>query len=131
MLTIKEILTVKPQLILAVDYNNNLGDMMGEDTNNEYLAEMTIQHYSLLDNACLAFTVECLISVIDGLVVIEQMDTCSDMQAVYSDNIESLPNGSHLVWGHDTDSELHSVLVELIENQPIYDIPEHYTIEAY
>lgn len=133
MLSIKDILAVKPQFILAVNYDaGSLGEMLGEDRDlNLYLAEMTIQHYSLLDNACLAFTVECLISVIDGLVVIEQMDTCCDMQAVYSDNIESLPNGSHQVWGHDTDSELHTVLVELIEKQPIYDAPTNFIIEAY
>lgn len=131
MLTIKEILAVKPQFILAVDYNNNLGNMMGEDTSSEYLAEMTIQHYSLLDDACLAFTVECLVSVNDNIVTIDEMNSSSDMQAVYANNIKDLPNGSHQVWAHDIDDELHAVLVELIENQPIYDAPVNFIIEAY
>lgn len=133
MLNIKQILAVKPQFILAVNYDaGSIGEMVGEDRDlNLYLADLTIQYYSLLDDACLAFTVECLISVNDGLVVIEQMDTCCDMQTVYSDNIESLPNGSHQVWAHDIDSELHLVLLDLIENQPIYDAPNNFTIEAY
>lgn len=133
MLSIKEILAVKPQFILSVNYDaGSLGEMLGEDRDlNLYLAEMTIQYHSLLDDACLAFTVECLVSVNDNIVTIDEMNTSSDIQAVYANNIESLPNGSHQIWAHDIDESLHSVLVELIENQPIYDIPTHYTIEAY
>lgn len=131
MLTIKQALQINPVFILAVNYDANLGDMMGEDTSSEYLAEMTIQYHSSLDDACLAFTVECLVSVNDNKVTIEDMNTSSDMQAVYSNNIQELPNDNHNVWSHDIDDELHLVLVELIENQPIYDIPVHYTIEAY
>lgn len=133
MLTIKEILAVKPQFILAVNYDaGSLGEMLGEDRDlNLYLADMTIQYHSLTDDACLAFTVECLVSVNDNIVTIDEMDTSSDYQAVYANNIESLPNGSHQVWAHDIDDELHTVLLKLIENQPIYDIPAHYTIEAY
>lgn len=131
MLTIKQALQIKPVFILAVNYDANLGDMMGEDTSSEYLAEMTIQYHSLLDNACLAFYVECLVSVNDNKVTIEQMDTCSDMQAVYSNNIQELPNDNHNVWSHDIDEELHNTLLNLIESQPIDDIPAHYIIEAY
>lgn len=133
MLTIKEILAVKSQFILSVNYDaGSIGEMLGEDRDlNIYTAGMTIQYHSLVSNACLAFTVECLVSVNDNIVTIDEMNTSSDMQAVYTNNIKSLPNGSHQVWAHDTDSELHTVLVELIENQPIYDTPTHYTIEAY
>ena len=133
MLTIKEILAVKPQFILAVNYDaGSLGDIVGEDRDlNLYLADMTIQYYSLLDDACLAFTVECLVSVNDNKVTIEQMNTGSDIQAVYSNNIKELPNDSHNVWSHDIDEELHNTLLNLIESQPIDDIPTHYTIEAY
>lgn len=131
MLTIKQALQIKPQFILAVDYNNNLGDMMGEDTSNEYLAEMTIQYHSITDQACLAFTVECLVSVNDNIVTIDEIDTCYDSWHVYANNIESLPNGSHHVWSYDLDAELHTVLVELMESQPIDVTPAHYTIEAY
>lgn len=133
MLTIKDILAVKPVFILAVNYDaGSIGEMVGENRDlNIYLADMTIQYHSLVDDACLSFTTECLVSVNDGVVTIDEMNTSSDMQAVYSDNIESLPNGSHLVWGHDTDSELHLVLLELIENQPIYDAPNNFIIEAY
>ncbi len=133
MLTIKQALQIKPVFILSVNYDaGSIGEMVGEDRDlNLYLAEMTIQYYSLLDNACLAFTVECLVSVNDNIVSIDEMNTSSDTQAVYAHNIDSLPDGSHQVWAHDIDDELHTVLLELIENQPIYDIPEHYTIEAY
>lgn len=133
MLNIKEILAVKPQFILAVDYNaGSIGDMIGEDRDlNLYLAEMTIQYHSLTDNACLAFYVECLVSVNDNIVTIDEMDTSSDYQAVYANNIDSLPDGSYQVWAHDIDSELHAVLLDLIDSQPLYDIPAHYTIEAY
>ena len=131
MLSIKQALQIKPQFILAVNYDNNLGDMTGEDTSSEYLADMTIQYHSLVSKACLAFTIECLVSVIDNIVTIEQMNTSSDYQAVYAHNIASLPDGSHQVWAHDTDSELHSVLFELIEKQPIYDAPNNFIIEVY
>ena len=133
MLSIKEILAVKPQFILAVNYDaGSLGEMLGEPRDlNLYLADMTIQYHSLVSEACLAFTVECLVSVNDNIVTIDEMDTSSDMQAVYAHNIASLPDGSHHVWAHDINDELHTVLVGLIENQPIYDTPTHYTIEAY
>ena len=133
MLSIKEILAVKPQFILAVNYDaGSLGEMLGEDRGlNLYLADMTLQHHSIIEDACLAFTVECLVSVNDGLVVIEDMNTCPDMQAVYSNNIQELPNDNHNVWSHDIDEELHNTLLNLIESQPIDDIPEHYIIEAY
>ena len=133
MLTIKQALQIKPVFILAVNYDaGSLGEMLGEDSGlNLYLADMTIQHHSITEDACLAFTVECLISVNDNKVTIEQMNTGSDMQAVYSDNIQELPNNSHNVWAHDIDDELHTVLLDLIESQPIDDIPAHYTIEAY
>lgn len=137
MLTTNQILKNKPTFILSVNYDaGSLADMTGEydredNSHNEYLAEMTIQYHSLSLDACLSFHVECLVSVNDGKVTIDEMNTSSDMQAVYVKDTESLPNGSHQVWGHDTDSELHTVLLDLIENQPIYDIPTHYTIEAY
>ena len=133
MLSIKQALQIKPVFILAVNYDaGSLGEMLGEYRDlNVYLAEMTIQYHSLLDDACLAFTVECLVSVNDNKVTIEQMNTGSDMQAVYSDNIQELPNDNHNVWSHDIDEELHNTLLNLIESQPIDDIPEHYIIEAY
>ena len=131
MLTINQILKTKPVFILSVNYDANLGDMLGEENSNEYLAEMTIQYHTITCNACLAFTVECLVSVNDNKVTIEEMNTSSDYQAVYANNIKDLPNGSHYVWGHDTDSDLHETLLDLIESQPIDDIPEHFTIESY
>ena len=133
MLTIKQALQIKPVFILSVNYDaGSIGEMVGEDRDlNLYLAEMTIQYHSLLDDACLAFTVECLVSVNDNIVTIDEMDTSSDYQAIYANNIESLPNGSHQIWAHDIDDELQTVLVELIENQPIYDAPINFIIEAY
>lgn len=137
MLTINQILKTNPVFILAVNYDaGSLADMLGEydrddNSHNEYLAEMTIQYHTITCNACLSFTVECLVSINDNKVTIEEMNTSSDMQVVYANNIDSLPNGSHYVWGHDTDSDLHETLLDLIESQPIYDVPEHFTIESY
>lgn len=136
MLTIKEILAVKPQFILAVNYDaGSIGEMVGEPRElNLYLAEMTIQHYSLLDDACLAFTVECLISVIDELVVIEQMNTSSDMQAVYAHNIAeltSIDGNSINIYQDGLSDAMQDFLIDLLENQPIYDAPNNFTIEAY
>lgn len=133
MLTIKQILAVKPQFILAVNYDaGSLGEMVGEDRDlNLYLADMTIQYHSLVNNACLAFTVECLVRENIEDITIDEMNTYYDSWHVYANNIESLPNGSHQVWAYDLDDELHTVLVELMESQPIDVIPAHYTIEAY
>ena len=137
MLTINQILKTNPVFILAVNYDaGSLADMLGEydrddNSHNEYLAEMTIQYHTLTCNACLSFTVECLVSLNDNKVTIEQMDTCYDRWTVYINNIEGLPNGSHRVWAYDLDDELHTKLVELMESQPIDDIPEHFIIESY
>ena len=137
MLTINQILKTKPTFILSVDYGNgSLADMLGEydrddNSNNEYLAEMTIQYYSLTLDACLSFHVECLVNDNNGRVTIEEMNTSSDSQVVYVKDIKDLPNGSHYVWDHETDEELQAKLVELIESQPIDDIPEHFIIESY
>ena len=136
MLSIKEILSVKPQFILAVDYNaGSIGDMIGEDRDlNLYLAEITIQYYSLVDNACLAFYVECLVSVNDNIVTIDEMNTSSDYQAVYARNIAELTsiNGNTINIYQDVLSDaMQNFLIDLIESQPIYDIPNHFIIEAY
>ena len=89
----------------------------------------------LPDAACLAFYVECLVSVNDdNQVTIEEMNTSSDMQAVYARNIAELTSISGNcvnVWGNDVCDTMQGYLLELIENQPIYDIPEHFIIEGY
>lgn len=141
MLSINQILKNKPTFILAVNYDaGSLADMMGEydrDDNsaNEYLAEMTIQYNSLVDNACLAFTIECLVSVNDdNQVTIEQMNTCQDRQAVYAHNIAeltSISGNSVSLWGNDVCDTMQNYLLELVESQPIYDIPKHFTIKSY
>lgn len=140
MLSINQILKVKPVFILAVNYDNgSLDNMLGENdrddnSDNEYLAEMAIQYHSLTNNACLAFYVECLVSVNDNKVTIEQMNTCPDMQAVYAKNIAELTsiNGNSVnVWGGDVCDAMHTKLLDLIESQPIDDIPEHFIIESY
>ena len=134
MLTIKQALQIKPVFILAVNYDaGSIGEMVGEDRDlNLYLAEMTIQYHSLVDNACLSFTTECLVSVNDGLVTIDDMQTGADDESVYINNIAGLPNGSYYVnYDDNGNSDLRDVLYELIQDQPIYDTPTHYTIEAY
>lgn len=135
MLTINQILKYKPAFILSVNYNcGSIGEMSGDESTNEYLAEMTIQYYSLVDDACLAFYVECLVSVTDNLVTIEEMNTSQDYQSVYANNISDLSsfNGnSVMIWSDDICDDMHKFLVDLIESQPIDDIPEHFIIESY
>ena len=136
MLSINEILAAKPSFILAVDYNaGSLGEMVGEDRDlNLYLAEMAIQYHSLADNSCLAFYVECLVSVNDNKVTIDEMNTCNDMQAVYARNIAELTsiNGNNInIYQDGLSDAMQDFLIDLIESQPIYDIPNNYIIEAY
>ena len=136
MLTIKQALQIKPVFILAVDYSSgSIGKMIGEDRDlNIYLAEMTIQYNSLTDNACLAFYVECLVSVNDNVVIIDEMNTSSDYQAVYARNIAELTsiNGNAInIYQDDLSDTMRDFLIDLIESQPIYDIPNHFIIEAY
>lgn len=137
MITTNQILKTKPTFILSVNYDaGSLADMLGEhdrddNSHNEYLAEMTIQYHTITCNACLAFTVECLVSLNDNKVTIEQMNTSDDMLSVYSNNIQGLPNDTMQVWAHDLDSDLHVKLLDLLESQPIYDIPEYFIIESY
>ena len=45
MLTTNQILKTKPVFILSVDYDANIGYMIGDETNDEYLAEMVIQYF--------------------------------------------------------------------------------------
>lgn len=136
MLTIKQALQIKPVFILAVNYDaGSLGETLGEDRDlNIYVADMTIQYHSLLDDACLAFTVECLVSVNDNIVTIDEMNTCSDIQAVYARNIAeltSIDGNSVNIYQDDMSDAMRDYLIDLIENQPIYDIPNHFIIEAY
>ena len=134
MLTIKQVLQIKPQFILAVDYaSGSIGEMVGENRDlNLYLADMTIQRHSLVDNACLSFTVECLVSVNDNIVTIDEMNTSSDRQSVYAQNIDGLIDG-HVTIGEYgcIDVDYHDMLQSLIESQPIYEIPNHFIIEVY
>ena len=136
MISIKEIVAVKPQFILALNYDaGSLGEMIGEPRDlNIYLAEMTIQYYSLLDDACLSFTVECLVSVNDNIVTIDEMNASSDYQSVYARNIAELTSidGNNInIYQDGLSDAMHDFLTDLIESQPIYDTPTHYTIEAY
>ena len=131
MLTTNQILKTKPTFTLSVNYGANIDEMIGDETGTEYLAEMVIQYRSLTDNCCIAFYVECLVSVSDNKVTIEEMNTCYDSWRVYVNNIKDLTNGTHHVWGYDLDDELHTKLVKLMESQPIYDIPDNFIIEKY
>lgn len=136
MLTTIQILKTKPTFILSVNYDaGSLADMLGEydrddNSHNEYLAEITIQYHTITCNACLSFTVECLVSVNDNnKVTIEDMQTGADSHSVYANNIKTIPNGSYHVY--QGDYKLQGYLADLLESQPIYDIPEHFIIESY
>ena len=136
MLTVKDILTVKPQFVLAVDYNaGSIGEIVGENRDlNLYLAVLTIQYYSPVNNTCLAFDVECLVSVNDKKVTIEEMNTSNDYQIVYARNIAELTsiNGNNVNIYQDVLSDvMRDFLIDLIESQPIYDAPKDFIIEAY
>ena len=136
MLTIKDILAVKPQFILAVDYDSgSIGEIVGEDRDlNLYLAEMAIQYYSPVNNTCLSFYVECLVNVNDNIVTIDEMNTSSDYQAVYARNIAELASidGNKVnIYQDDLSDDMRDFLIDLIESQPIYDIPKDFIIEAH
>lgn len=135
MLTIKQALQIKPVFILAVDYDaGSIGERVGENRDlNLYLAEMAIEHYSSVNNTCLAFYVECLVSVNDNIVTIDEMNTSSDMQAVYARNIAELTsiNGDNInIYQDDLSDDMRDFLIELIESQPIYDVPSNFIIEG-
>ena len=136
MLTIKEILSVEPQFILAVDYDSgSIGEIVGENRDlNKYLAVMTLYRYSPVNNTCLSFYVECLVSVNDNVVTIDKMNTGSDYQAVYARNIRELTsiNGDKInIYQDDLSDAMRDFLIDLIESQPINDIPSSFIIEAY
>lgn len=136
MLTIKQALQIKPVFILAVNYDaGSIGEMLGEDRDlNLYLADMTIQYHSITEDACLSFTVECLVSVNDNIVTIDEMNTSSDSQSIYASNITELTSvdGNNVnIYQDGLCDAMQDFLTDLIESQPIYYIPTHYTIEAY
>lgn len=136
MLTIKQALQIKPVFILAVNYDaGSIGEMVGEDRDLDlYLADMTIQYHSLVNNACLAFYVECLVSVNDNIVTIEEMNTSIDYQAVYARNIAeltSIDGNSVNIYQDVLSDAMQEFLIDLIESQPIYDIPSNFILEAY
>ena len=136
MLSIKQALQIKPQFILVVDYDSgSIGEIVGEDRDlNKYLAEMTIYRYSPVNNTCLSFYVECLVSVNDNVVTIDEMSTSSDYQAVYARNIAELTsiNGNNInIYQDDLSDAMRDFLIDLIESQPIYDIPKDFIIEAH
>ena len=136
MLTIEEILAVKPQFILAVNYDaGSIGEIVGENRDlNKYPAVMTLYRYSPVNNTCLAFYVECLVSVNDNVVTIDEMNTSSDYQAVYARNIVELTsiNGNNInIYQDDLSDAMRDFLIDLIESQPIYDVPKDFIIEAH
>ena len=136
MLTIKQALQIKPVFILAVDYaSGSIGEIVGENRDlNKYLAVLTIQYYSPVNNTCLAFDVECLVSVNDNVVTIDDMNTSNDYQVVYACNIAELTSidGNNVnIYQDDLSDAMRDFLINLIESQPIYDIPNDFIIEAY
>ena len=136
MLTIKQALQIKPLFILAVNYNaGSIGEMVGEYRDlNLYLAEMSLYRYSPVYNACLSFYVECLVSVNDNIVTIDEMNTSSDYQAVYARNIVELTsiNGDKVnIYQDDLSDDMRDFLIDLMEKQPINDIPSDFIIEAH
>ena len=134
MLSIKQALQIKPQFILSVNYNaGSICEIVGENRDlNKYPAVMTLYRYSPANNTCLAFYVECLVSVNDNIVTIDEMNTSSDYQAVYARNIAELAsiNGNSInIYQDDLSDDMRDFLIDLMETQPIYDIPEHFIIE--
>ena len=134
--SLKQILAVKPQFLLVVDYDSgSIGEMVGEDRDlNKYLAEMTLYRYNPVNNSCLAFYVECLVSVNDNIVTIDEVNTSSDSQAVYARNIVELTNinGDKVnIYQDVLSDDMRDFLIDLIESQPIYDIPKDFILDAF
>ena len=134
--SLKQILAVKPQFLLVVDYDSgSIGEMVGEDRDlNKYLAEMTLYRYNPANNTYLAFYVECLVSVNDNVVTIDEMNTGSDYQAVYARNIAELTSidGNKInIHQDDLSDVMRDFLIDLIESQPIYDIPKDFILDAF
>ena len=136
MLSIKQILAVKPQFLLVVDYDSgSIGEMVGEDRDlNKYLAEMNLYRYSPVNNTCLSFYVECLVSVNNNKVTIDEVNTSSDYQAVYARNIAELTSidcDYINIHQDDLSDDMRDFLIDLIESQPIYDIPKDFILDAF
>ena len=136
MLSIKQILAVKPQFLLVVDYDSgSIGEMVGEDRGlNKYLAEMNLYRYSPVNNTCLSFYVECLVSVNNNKVTIDEVNTSSDSQAVYARNIAELTSidcDYINIHQDDLSDDMRDFLIDLIESQPIYDIPKDFILDAF
>ena len=134
--SLKQILAVKPQFLLVVDYDSgSIGEMVGEDRDlNLYLAEMTLYRYSPVNNTCLSFYVKCLVSVNDNIVTIDEVNTSSDSQAVYARNIVELTNinGDKVnIYQDVLSDDMRDFLIDLIESQPIYDIPKDFILDAF
>ena len=132
--TVKEILSLTPVFILSYDKSQGIladsdKEIIGCD--EEYIGQLTIQYHSISDNACLSFTIYCLVQTHDDAVSIEQMNYEPDSHSVYINNIKDLPNGNHWIGAHDLDEKLHVTLKNLIENQPIHKAPEHFINEAW
>ena len=73
-------------------------------------------------------------SVNDNKVTIDEINTSNDYQAVYARNIAELAsiNGDKVyIYQDDLSDVMRDFLIELIENQPIYDVPDNFIIEAY
>ena len=134
MLTINQALKLKPVFILSYDKSQGLLDDNDKEIigcDNEYLADLTIQYHSIVDDACLSFTIECLVQEYDGNISIEQMNTCDDTHSVYSENIETLPCGQTYIWQDVSCIALHDKLKNLIESQPIYNVPDNFINESW
>ena len=134
--SLKQILAVKPQFLIVIDYDSgSIGEMVGEDRDsNKYLAEMTIYRYSPVNNTCLSFYVKCLVSVNDNIVTIDEVNTSSDSQAVYARNIVELTNinGDKVnIYQDVLSDDMRDFLIDLIESQPIYDIPKDFILDAF
>ena len=134
--SLKQILAVKPQFLIVIDYDSgSIGEMVGEDRDsNKYLAEMTIYRYSPVNNTCLSFYVKCLVSVNDSIVTIDEVNTSSDSQAVYARNIAELTSiDCNYINIHQDDlsDDMRDFLIDLIESQPIYDIPKDFILDAF
>ncbi len=134
--SLKQILAVKPQFLLVVDYDSgSIGEIVGENRDlNKYLAVMTLYRYSPANNACLSFYVECLVSVNDNIVTIDEVNTSNDYQAVYARNIAELTSidcDYINIHQDDLSDDMRDFLIDLIESQPIYDIPKDFILDAF
>lgn len=117
--SIKTILKYKPDYIITIDYESGyyFEDENGINTNNEYLAELTIQYCSLISNAYLSLNMELLINIdSNNKVNILQEDTSPDTNYILANNIEGLTDDKVYLYDSGINENDYNLITDLIDD---------------